>query len=297
MTTGREKGNVFMPELSQKYTSVLILLLGISVGCDSPHGIEEGFVEDLTARFDGLEAELIHFNYSWVPREGSVPDEDSVFMTLQVEVRNDSAEPRSVEPENFEIRTLLAGRASEGPTWSVIHQGRDPRLVAQVLEPGEESSGWLTFQVPKGLYAEELIWIPAPTSALTIVFPSGPVDRLLDAIVFGKVTDPNGSPVSGARVLVTPVHPPFFPGDTAMFGDCEGHPARSVEALTSSTGRYQISILGGSSSLICVDVQVSAPPASELADARVGGATVVPVQESSGIMELPEVRVDVRLSR
>lgn len=278
------------------YLSIGFFLAGM-LGCQSstysPDSPTEASVSDLTANFGGLETELVLLNESWAG-ENPLPS-DSVMVTVKLEVRNLSTDPQSFDPKDFELRTLIAGQPSTGPTWGITIHGRSPRIMSAILQPQEELSGWLTFEIPKHLYPEELVWNVEPDIALNVPLPYGGFTRLLSAIILGEVTDQSGEPVADARVVVTPVHPSLSPDDSSTFERCSGRPAASVETTTDASGEYELEINGGSSSVVCVDVLVIPPLGSGLAEGRRNGETIMPGDLPSTLVESPELRVDVQL--
>lgn len=244
--------------------------------------------------FDGLEVELVRYNLGWFPRDDSpLPAEDEVFTTFLVRVRNGAAGPRAVRPASFRYRTFAVA-AGRGPTWDPSPGGRGPRLEEGMLAPGDEVEGWVTYVVPKGEIPDELLWSPSPEAAFAIYLPPvHSLSRTERALVFGRVTDAAGVSVPGAEVQVTAVDSDIS-GDPSQIGDCTGFPLFVEQAGTDPSGWYSAQLETIHSSQLCIDVQATAPSGSGLANARDGGGTVIPDQETP-FAEAPEIRVDIVL--
>jgi len=273
------------------------LLLSAGGGCDG-HSLEPpflGYVEGNTAYSDGLEVTMVMYNFSWFPKDDSpMPAEGSLYVAALVAVENTSDQPRSFTPASLAWRTLVPGKPGFGPLWEPTPRGRSPLLPGGILVPSESVEGWLTFEVPRGEYADQLVWRPSPGVTLGIDIPSSLVSlrHQYRAVVFGRVSDPTGAPVDAARIAITLVD--ISVGDEVV-GDCRGYSHGVSELESDATGWYdaplEIVTTGGP---FCVDLRVSPPAGRGLGSVAISGRGLIidqPIPDS----EPPELRIDALL--
>lgn len=274
------------------YPTYGFLLLAL-VGCrEGPTGPDPTLVvvEGSTASFQDMDVQFQRFNLSWYPRDDSPnPSKGAVFATLLIEVTNRSDAPRQIRADEFTLRTLsneLPFHA--GPTWRLYGGGRTPRAEGMVVPPGESLAGWLTFEVPGGLLAEELLW--SPTELLVFALEVRwwlSTARTQDSRLFGYVRDTSGSPLSGVTLTITPLETvPGIPGEETTVGDCTGALHEIHQTVTDASGRYEILVGSIHSAEMCIDVHPEGDTLHRVSgDVSPGNATEV--------QEIPELRLDL----
>ncbi|HJU86151.1 MAG TPA: hypothetical protein VJ788_02140 [Gemmatimonadota bacterium] len=268
-------------------------LLLVLVACrNGPTGPDPTLVivEGSTATYQGIDVSLQRFNLSWYPADDSpFPSEGDVFATLLVEITNRSAAPQVIGADQFALRTLSNELAlHEGPVWALYDGGRAPRVEGFTVPPREALSGWLTFEVPRGLIAEELLWTPAETLAfaLEVRWWLSAV-RTDESLLFGYVRDASGSPLPGMRLTITPLETvPGIPGAETTVGDCTGVLHDVLETETDAGGRYEVTVGSIHSGELCIDVHPVGDPLH-----RVSG--FVSPGKPSEVAETPQLRLDL----
>ena len=270
-------------------------LLLASVDCrEGPTGPDSTLVvvEGSIASFQDTDVHLQRFNLSWYPRDDSPhPSDGDVFATLLIEVTNRSDASRLIRADEFALRTLsneLPFHA--GPTWTLYGGGRTPRVEGVVVPPGESFSGWLTFEVPRRLLAEELLW--SPTELLSFALEIRwwlSTARTQESRLFGYVRDAAGSPLPGVSLTITPLETvPGIPGEETTVGNCTGALHEVREAVTDASGRYEVIVGSIYTGELCIDVH---PEGDTLH--RVSGD--VGPGNSSELAEIPELRLDLTI--
>ncbi len=266
-----------------------------SVACrEGPTGPDPTLVvvEGSTATHEGVDLQFQRFNLSWYPADDSPhPSDGDVFATLLIEVTNRSDVPRPIRADEFALRTLsneLPFHA--GPTWALYDGGRTPRVEGMVVPPGESLEGWLTFEVPRGLIAEELLW--SPTEQLSFALEVRwwlSTARTQESRLFGYVRDAEGSPLPGVPLTITPLETePGIPGAETTVGDCTGVLHEVREAVTDASGRYEVIVGSIHSAELCIDVHPEGDTLHRVSgDVSPGNATEV--------AEIPELRLDLTI--
>lgn len=246
-------------------------------------------VEGGTASFLETDVSLIRYNLSWFPRDASpLPQTDHVFVTVLFEINNHSTSSRSVSLESFVLRTL-DDELHEGPTWPSLPHGRTPRLEGGTLPSGEIMEGWLTYEIPRSLIPEELLWIPREDIAFAIEVPWFQGGRSEESFVFGRVTDASGAPLVDTLITITPVRTlPVDPGPISDVGECRGTPQEPLETRTDESGWYEATIGSTHTDQFCIDVHRASDP-----EPRSAGS--VKPAHSTELQETSEVRIDLTL--
>ncbi len=268
-------------------------LLLLSGACpDSPTGPDPTLVvvEGSTATHQDIDVRLERFNLSWYPGDDSpFPSEGDVFVTLLIEITNRSDAPWPIRPDEFALRTLTNELPLHaGPTWRLYHGGRTPRVGGRSVPPGKSVAGWLTFEVPRGLVPEELLWSPTPDVVFGVevrwwLFTS----RTDESLLFGYVRDASGSPLSGMRLTITPLETvPGIPGAEMTVGDCTGVLHTILEAETDASGRYEMIVGSIHTGELCIDVHAVGDSLH-----RVSGS--VRPGNPSELEEVPQLRLDL----
>lgn len=270
-------------------------LLLASVGCqEGPTGPDPSLVvvEGSTATHEGVDLQFQRFNLSWYPADDSPhPSEGDVFATLLIEVTNRSDVPRPIRADEFALRTLsneLPFHA--GPRWALYGGGRTPRVEGVVIPPGASLEGWLTFEVPRGLLAEELLWSPTEQRSFALEVRWWlSTSRTQESRLFGYVRDAAGSPLSGVPLTITPLETePGIPGAETTVGDCTGVLHEVREAVTDASGRYEVIVGSIHSAELCIDVHPEGDALHRVSgDVSPGNATEV--------AEIPELRLDLTI--
>lgn len=275
------------------------LLVGL-VGCEgSPVASEPELVvvKGVAVQHDdGLELRLLRYSESWYPRDDALrPEPGEVFMTFLVEVRNGGTDIVSSSPNDFALRTF-EGTRHEGPVWVPHPVGREPVLSGATLAPGASVEGWLTFHVPELAHLDELLWQPANDVIYAINLPPPhPIRRWGEALVFGRVQDPAGEPLSDAKILITTFSViPANPNQRTTVGECTGNLLTTWETKTGEDGWYEQLLSAVHVDLMCVDVQVI--PARETGFPSARAAGTVRLGLPIPMIEPPEVRVDLTVS-
>ncbi len=148
--------------------------------------------------------------------------------------------------------------------------------------------GWLTYSVPIGELAEDLLWSPAESLAFAIEIPwwEG-AERVDDARVFGTVRDETGAPLAGVSLTVTPLETePGIPGVEDVVGECRGVLHEVREAATDASGFYELIVSSIHSAELCIDIH----PATD-STYRVAG--LVRPGGHGELAETPELRLDL----
>ena len=272
-------------------------LVFASVGCqEGPTGPVPTLVvvEGSTVTHEGIDLRFQRFNLSWYPEDDSPhPSDGEVFATLLIEVTNHSDTPRPIRADEFALRTLsneLPFHA--GPTWTLHDGGRAPRVEGVVVQPGESLEGWLTFEVPRGLLPEELLWSPTErvAFALEVRWWLSAV-RTDESRLFGYVRDAAGSPLPGVRLTITPLETvPGIAGADTTVGDCTGALHDVLEVVTDASGWYEVIVGSIHSDELCIDVH----PVGDTLH-RVSGS--VRPGKPSEVAETPELRLDLKVGK
>jgi hypothetical protein len=258
---------------------------GSTTGPDPSLVVAEG----RNASFQGIDLTLLAFNLSWYPRDDSpMPGPGEVFATIQIEITNRSDAPRRVSREDFLLSTLSDGpEFHTGPRWDSFAQGRRPRIDESTVSPGETVTGWLTYPVPMGELAEDILWSPVDSLAFAIEIPWWGTERLDDARIFGTVRDETGAPLAGVPLTVTPLETePGIPGVEDHVGRCTGVLHAVREAVTDASGFYELIVSSIHSAELCIDVHPAA-------DAKYRVAGQVRPGGHGEIAEDPELRLDL----
>lgn len=270
-------------------------LLLASVGCrEAPTGPDPTLVvvDGSIATHEDVDLRFQRFNLSWYPADDSPhPSDGNVFATLLIEVTNRSDAPRRIRSDEFVLRTLsneLPFHA--GPIWLLHDGGRTPRVEGMVVPPGESLEGWLTFEVPRGLLAEELVW--SPTERLSFALEVRwylSTARTQESRLFGYVHDAAGSPLPDVPLTITPLETePGIPGAETTMGDCTGVLHSIREAVTDMSGRYEVIVGSIHSAELCIDVHPEGDTLHRVSgDVSPGNATEV--------AEIPELRLDLTI--
>lgn len=264
-----------------------------SVGCrEGPTGPDPTHVvvEGSTATYEDIDLRFQRFNLSWFPRDDSPPPSNGdVFATLMIEVTNRSDAPRTIREDEFDLRTLSNELPLHaGPTWTLHAGGRTPRMEGMVVPPGESLTGWLTFEVPRGPIAEELLWSPTEqiSFALEVRWWLSTV-RTAQSRVFGYVRDAAGSPLPAVRLTITSLETePGIPAAETTVGDCTGVVHPILEVATDASGWYDVTVGSIHSDESCIDLH----PVGDTLH-RVSGS--VRPGKPSEVAETPELRLDL----
>jgi hypothetical protein len=263
------------------------------LGCrEGPTGSDPSLVvvEGSTATYQDVDVHFQRFNLSWYPTDDlPFPSDGDVFATLLVEVVNRSDSPRHIQADEFALRTLSNELPfHSGPTWRLYAGGRAPSVEGTAVPPGESITGWLAFEVPRGLLAEELVWSPVEGLAFVLevrwwIFTS----RIDESLLFGYVRERDGSPLPGVQLTVTPLETePGIPGSETTVGDCTGVLHDVHEAVTDASGRYEVIVGSIHTAELCIDVHPLGDPLH-----RVSGS--VRPGNTSEVQETPQLRLDL----
>lgn len=275
-------------------TIAIAFVLGIAVACErSTTGPDRSLVvvDGRTASFQGVDLTLLGFNLSWYPRDDSpMPGPGDVFATIQIEIANRSDAPRGISREDFVLSTLSDGpELHTGPRWDSFAHGRRPGIASATVGPGEIVTGWLTYTVPIGELAEDILWSPVDSVAFAIEIPWWGTERVEEARVFGTVRDASGAPAAGIRLTITPLETvPGIPGSETTVGECRGTLHTVGEAVTGPAGSYELVLGSVHGDELCIDVH----PAS---DATYRAAGLVRPGGHGEIAETPELRLDLTI--
>jgi hypothetical protein len=248
-------------------------------------------VEGSTASYQDLDVRLERFNLSWYPTDDSpFPSDGDVFATLLIEVTNRSDDPWPIRVDQFALRTLSFDLGLHaGPTWTLYDGGRTPRVQGMVVPPGESLAGWLTFELPRGPIAEEVLWSPAPDVVFGIEVRWFSAGRIEEARIFGSLRDENGSPLPGVFLTITPLETvPGIPGSEMTVGECTGTLHTVHEVVTDEAGQYQVNLHSVHGDELCIDV-------NPVADPMYRASGFVRLGRPSDVAEVPELRLDLTI--
>ena len=159
-----------------------------------------------------------------------------------------------------------------------------------MVQPGESLEGWLTFEVPRSLLPEELLWLPTERVAFALEVRWWlSTARTQESRLFGYVRDAEGSPVPGVPLTITPLETvPGIPGSETTVGDCTGVLHSIREAVTDASGRYEVIVGSIHSAELCIDVHPEGDTLHRVSgDVSPGNATEV--------AEIPELRLDLTI--
>jgi hypothetical protein len=271
-------------------------LLLVAVACwDGPTDLDTTLVvvEGSRATFHDTDVDFQRFNLSWYPTDDSPrPSDGDVFATLLIEITNHSGAPRSIRASEFRLRTLsdeLLPHA--GPTWALLDGGRTPRVADTTVPPGGSLAGWLTFQVPRGLLADELLWSPAERLVFALEFRWWSTARTEESLIFGSVRDASGAPLPGVRLTITPLETvPGIPGAETTVGECRGVLHDIHEVVTDESGWYEVIVGSIHSAELCIDVH-------PVADSLHRAAGSVRPGKTTEVAETPQLRLDLVVER
>ena len=111
---------------------------------------------------DGVVVTVLHVSRRWLPPLRELrPRPGMEYLTIEVEVRNDGNQARRYSAFDFSVDV------DDGSRWSWT-LGRSPDLLLGTLPPQTATRGWLTFQVPIGRSAVQLVWLARRDYALAI---------------------------------------------------------------------------------------------------------------------------------
>jgi hypothetical protein len=134
--------------LGRIVAAVAALWLGAfaAVRADEPGGIDS---------YGGVTATVVAVERGWLPAEPTdIPRAGSEFVTVQVQLDNDSGRPSEFNMFRFTLVTI------DGSLWRP-NAKRSPYIVTELMPTGQSASGWLTFEVPAGLPLAQLLWVPS----------------------------------------------------------------------------------------------------------------------------------------
>lgn len=127
---------------------VATVWLGTSgmVRADEPGGVDS---------YGGVTVTVVAVERGWRPAEPTdLPRAGSEFVTLRVQLDNDSGRPAEFNMFRFTLVTV------DGSLWRP-NAKRAPYIVTELMPTGQSASGWLTFEVPSGLPLAQLLWVPS----------------------------------------------------------------------------------------------------------------------------------------
>jgi hypothetical protein len=111
---------------------------------------------------DGLATVVLQASRGWLPQNTS-PRPRTGMELLTVEVRVENSGDRSQRYNGWDFRVDV----EDGSRWKRT-VGRSPALIMGTLRPGSSAQGWLTFEVPVGQPAVQLVWFMRPDYAVAI---------------------------------------------------------------------------------------------------------------------------------
>ena len=254
---------------------------------------------DRTAIFDGVQVSLTTVNYSWMPRQGLVPEPDVRLVTIEITGLSYASDERSVQPSEFRYRTwdgLRQYELANTTIWGAEPGGRKPPFESLELQNGETFQGWLTFPVPAGLsyLPDEFLWQPDPRVTFSFHPPTSSGSLVCGAAnIFGQVTDSDGSPVASAPVELS-FYNLSLEENSFEDGECRGEVSFTHESNTDEEGRFEYLPSFRFCDELCVDLTAFPPEGSGLGRVRVNGGTVLP-SPLNPIVEPSELRIDAVL--
>jgi hypothetical protein len=115
-----------------------------------------------TASLDGLSVTILQVSRGWLPTLASLrPKPGMEFLTIEVRLRNSGGRAMRYSPYDFHVDVEDGSRWDR--TW-----GRSPDLLVGAVAAGATAEGWLTFEVPIGRQAVQLVWFARRDYALAI---------------------------------------------------------------------------------------------------------------------------------
>lgn len=115
-----------------------------------------------TASHDGLTVVVLQVSRGWLPPYSSLrPKPGTEHLTIEVRLRNGGDRARRYDASDFHVDV------EDGSRWDRT-LGRSPDLLLGTLAPGEAAEGWLTFDVPIGKPAVQLVWFARLDYAVAI---------------------------------------------------------------------------------------------------------------------------------
>lgn len=288
-----------MPRL---VTALFASTLGTTLACDSsPLAVEpvEIVAVDRTAIFDGLRVQFMMVNYSWMPREGPIPEADERLITVEVMARSITLETRSIEPSDFRLRTWDGTELfdpAKTTLWTAESGGREPVFDSIQLENGESVRAWLTFRVPRSRshLPDVLLWMPDPRVAFSFSLPTRSASLVCGLTrVFGTVTDPGGSPVEGASIELAD-YSLGRSGNSFEGGQCRGEPTVVDELATNRSGEFENQSIFRFCDPRCIELTGSGPEGSGLGTVQITGGVIWP-SPPHPLVEPSELRIDATL--
>lgn len=111
---------------------------------------------------DGLSVAVLQVSRGWLPSSDSPrPKPGMEYLTVEVRLRSFGGRAVRYSPYDFHVDVEDGSRWDR--TW-----GRSPELLLGAVIPGATAQGWLTFEVPIGRAAVQLVWFARRDHALAI---------------------------------------------------------------------------------------------------------------------------------
>jgi len=115
-----------------------------------------------SASFEGLTVSVLQLSRGWLPPYSSIrPKPGMEYLTIEVRLTSNSDQTKRYSASDFQVDI------EDGSRWDRSF-GRSPDLLLGTLATGASAQGWLTFEVPIGRPAVQLIWNARRDYALAI---------------------------------------------------------------------------------------------------------------------------------
>jgi hypothetical protein len=115
-----------------------------------------------SANFEGLSVAVLQLSRGWLPAYTSIrPKPGMEYLIIEVRLTNTGDQTKRYSASDFQVDV------EDGSRWDRTI-ARSPDLLVGTLAAGASTQGWLTFEVPIGRPAVQLIWNARRDYALAI---------------------------------------------------------------------------------------------------------------------------------